>query len=158
MNNIWKKKTTYLVLGLLAFLLWAIENESRAETIAEFSPLVAVRGKPVDNWMSLMIHERFKEKYSVGAIILIDSESRANSNKAIELLRVSRYKNVEAGLGYTLWSKKSAAWNDKQTFALMLGYTWKKCALRLRHWSTGGTSSLNSGLDMVTVGCQFGVK
>lgn len=158
MNNLWKKKTTYLVLGLLGLLLYSISQEAKAETIAEFAPVVGVRGKVIEKQNALMIHERFKGKYSIGAILLVDLTDRANSNRAIEVLRVSKYKNIETGIGYTKWAKESKAWNTDNTFTLLLGYTWRKCAARLRHWSTGGSSSLNSGLDMVTFGCQFGAK
>jgi hypothetical protein len=155
----WKKETTYIVLALVVGLLFFISKEADAETIAEYSPLVAVGGSLQDDQGALMLHERFKGKYSVGVILLKDTKDRSRSNKGVEFLRVSEYKKFELGLGFTAWSRESAAWSAKQTFALLAGYNiTNKCAVRIRHWSTGGTSSNNKGLDMATFGCQFGAK
>lgn len=156
-RSMWKKPTTYLVLATLAFLLFAIEK-AEAETVVEYSPVVAVSGDVQKNWGALMLHERFKGKYSAGVILLVDTDDRANSNKGIEVLRYAEYNKWEVGLGFTAWARESKAWNAKQTFTLMLGREFGRCAARLRHWSTGGTSSRNAGLDMLTFGCMFGAK
>lgn len=155
-KSMWKKPTTYAVLAVLGFLLFSISKEARAETVLEVAPIVAVSGDPQKSWGALMLHERFKDKYSVGVILQI-APDRAQSNRGVEVLRYSKYKGAEVGLGVTWWARESAAWNAKHTFSLMIGHeVSNNCHLRLRHWSTGGTSSRNAGLDMLTFGCSFG--
>lgn len=158
-KKIWKKPTFWAVLGVIAFLLFSISKEAFAETVIEYSPVVAVSGHPQDDWGALMLHERFKDKYSVGVILLVDLEDRANSNRGIEVLRYSKYKRAEVGIGFTAWAHDSLAWSGKQTFTLMLGYNiTPKITVRLRHWSTGGSSTRNAGLDMLTASYMFGKK
>lgn len=152
------KRTVIGALLLIAIWLFFISQDGRAETIVEVAPAIAYSGDVEKGQFALMGHERFNDKYEVGVILLIDTSGNDNGNRGIEALRVAEYRGWEAGIGFSLWSNvQSQAWNTDQTFTLLIGYEWDRFGIRWRHWSTGGTSSKNSGMDMLTFGWRFGV-
>lgn len=145
------------MIGLIVGFLFSISREASAETWLELSPnAVFVGGDHTQSQFALVLRERWQNKYEIGLTLLIDYETRSNGNTGIEVMRVSQYKRFETGIGYTFWSDQSQAWDTDRTFALMIGWRFDRWALRLRHWSTGGTSPINSGLDMLTFGRGFG--
>ncbi len=157
MKNLLSKPTAWLVLALLAFLMWSISREANAEAWLDLAPAsVWIGGNHQDGQSAILFHQRFQDKYEIGVVLLVDVNDRGASNRAIEVLRVTRWKNWEAGIGYALWGNQSEAWTANDTFALTIGYRWGKWAIRERHWSTGGSSSHNSGLDFLTISRSFG--
>ena len=160
MKRILSKPTTWLVLSLIALFLWSISKEANAETVLEAAPgSVFVGGDYIKGQGAVLLHERWHDKYSAGIVLLIDVNERDNGNTGFELMRYTRHNWFEVGIGYTFWSDASLAWDTDRTFALMLGARiGEHWSVRLRHWSTGGTSPINSGLDMLTIGRDFGVR
>lgn len=150
-----KKKTTWLVIAFVALFIWFLAGEAQADTLIEGAPAVAYAGKVEKGQFAVMAHERFQGKYDVGVILLVDAAGGEEGNRGLEALRVVRKGRWEAGIGWAFWANQGAAWNATDTFALVLGYEWDHWGVRWRHWSTGGTSSRNSGLDMLTVGYRF---
>jgi hypothetical protein len=124
----------------------------------EVAPLVATGGTELDrDKFAVILSERWLDKYELGAILVIDKvDNRARGNRGLQILRVSTYRKFEVGIGFAYWSNESYAWNANETFALMVGRSFgKRATIRLRHWSTGGTSSRNRGLDLLTVSWKF---
>jgi hypothetical protein len=154
-----RKPAAYMVLAFVIFWIFSIWNEAKAETLVEVAPVAFYGGDYHKGQVAIMGHERFKGKYDVGIILMLDFDGEAG-NRALNLMRTTTFKKWEAGLGFTFWSnEQSEAWNARQTFSLSLGYNFTdRFAIRWRHFSTGGTSSKNSGLDMLTVGYGFGKK
>ena len=151
----WKKKTAYGVLLFLIVLFYWISQEAKAETILEVSPVIAYAGTPEPGQYALMAHERFKGKYDVGLILLLDGKGN-DDNRGFDILRTTHHNNWEAGIGWAHWAnEQSKAWNTRDAFTLVLGYERGNWGIRWRHFSTAGTSSKNSGLDMLTVGYAF---
>lgn len=154
--KIGNKKFSYTAVLVVLFLIFAlfIWNKAEAETIFEAAPVVAYGGDPSKSG-AIMVHERFKDKYDVGVVLLIDFDGE-DGNRALEVLRSAVWNDWEAGLGYTLWANEGPGWNTDNTFTLVLGYHFTdRFQVRLRHWSTGGTSSFNDGMDMLTIGWRF---
>ena len=156
MKNKYFRPTALAVLAFIIFWIFIRSQEAAAaETIVEVAPVVAYKGDPEKGQFAIMLHERFDGKYDVGVILLQDTQG-SDGNRAIEGLRTVKWKGVEAGIGFAFWSNvQPQAWNTNQTFALAIGYQWDHFGIRWRHWSTGGTSSKNSGMDMLTVGWKF---
>lgn len=154
-RNYFKKPTTWMVIAFVVLFCWFLAGEARSETLVEVAPAAAYGGDVEKGQFAAMLHERFAGKYDVGVILLVDLEGD-EGNRGIEALRTVKKGSWEAGIGWALWANQSAAWNAENTFALTLGYTWaNNWGVRWRHWSTGGTSSRNAGLDMLTVGYSF---
>lgn len=153
---IYAKPTTYFVLALIVFLLFAVSREAKAETFVEVAPVVAYAGDINRNQFSVLLTERIIDKYDLGVILIVDSADRNKGNRGLQLLRTSSYKKFEVGIGFAYWAHESDAWSANETFALMIGRTFgERATFRLRHWSTGGTSKRNGGLDMLTFSYIF---
>lgn len=71
-------------------------------------------------------------------------------------MRVAEYKRFQIGIGISYWHNQSPAWNSNTPFTLMIGWQINdRWSIKERHFSTGGSSSKNGGLDMLTIGYTF---
>lgn len=161
----WGKKTTWIIVGalLLLFAILAVEEvQAENRTLFEVGhPLTYVGGQKQDDGLALFFTERFQEKYEVGLIFLSEhdcggcSRGDLRANMGIQVKRVVRWRFFEMGLGAAGWANESSAWDQRFTFALH-ARVWPKEKIFVtldHHFSTGGSSARNGGLD---VGLTFG--
>ena len=155
--ELFRKKTTWLVITFLVCLFAFLSFEkAEGDTIFEVAPLLAVGGDIIGDTAAVMLTERFNDKYEIGVGLFLDFSSRKNSNRMFQFTRVVPFKKWELGIGYAFWGGPSAAWNADNTFALQVRYKpTKRLSFGEKHWSTGGTTLLNDGLDAPVVGWTF---
>ena len=141
------------------------EAADAAETTMEIAPgTLHVAGKRYTGAL-LIFEERFKSKYAVGfglttAWDCADQNDcrRGNgpNNQFVYAQRIITKNKFELGLGVSYWSNKTPAWNSHTPFALSLGYNFTDhLNIKLRHFSTAGSSTSNGGLDMISLGWRF---
>jgi hypothetical protein len=64
--------------------------------------------------------------------------------------------HFEMGIGVSYWHNKTPAWNSHTPFLLHLGWNFNdQWAVKWRHFSTGGSSSKNGGLDYLSLSYSF---
>ena len=163
----WKKPTTIAIIGFILLAIWmfATEEADAAETTMEIAPgTLHVAGDRYTGGL-LLIEERFKGKYALGfglttAWDCVDQNDcrRGNgpNNQFVYVQRVITKNKFEIGLGISYWANETPSWNSHTPFALSLGYNFNKhLNIKLRHFSTAGSSSNNGGLDMINIGWRF---
>lgn len=163
MKNInWKRPTTLMVLLFIIALLFFLSSESKAETAVEAVPGVTWVGGTKYTGAGVMLTERWSEKYDLGIVLMTSQQCggcrRGDywGNLGVHALRSVRLGWAELGVGVAYWANQTPAWNSNTTFALAAAVVHGPWELRWRHYSTGGSSLKNSGLDMVTLGYRFG--
>jgi len=160
-----KKGTTYAVLAFIVLFVLLLSKESdAAEPFIEVAPETTFVAGNSYTGSILMFGERFAGKYDVAIGLstagncrdVVCSRGPSPTNQLIFAQRVVSYKKVEMGLGISYWHNQTAAWNSNTPFALSLGWNpSNRVALKWRHFSTGGSSDDNGGLDMITIGYKF---
>ena len=164
----WQPKTALLILGFILLLFFVLSHEADAaevkpETRVELAPTLFVAGNRY-NGVILSLEERWQNKYAVGLGLttswVCSEDCRrgpGEQNQFVYVQRVVRYKkHFEMGLGISYWHNTSPSWNSNTPYALHLGWNFnKKLAIKWRHFSTGGTSSQNAGLDYLTISYNF---
>ena len=157
----WKKPTTIAVLVFIAVFIFFLANESKADTNIELVPGYTFAGGKKYNGTGALLTERFNNKYDVG-FTLIASQScdcrfgDYSSNLGVQAQRVVLWNNFEIGLGVAYWNNQTPALGSNTTFSLSAGYNFNNgVGIKWRHYSTGGSSPSNQGLDMVTIGYRF---
>lgn len=159
-----KNKVKWTAVAVLIFLsiFFFLRSSEAAEASFELtSHATYVGGKPYES-ETLFYNERFDEnKYQVGLLLQtrldckgshICDDGEADGNQAFYLQRIVHFQKFELGLGFSYWHKQSPAWNSHTPFALSVGYNFNEnLGIVWRHFSTGGSSSHNPGLDMVTI-------
>jgi outer membrane cobalamin receptor len=160
----WKKPTTIGVIIFLLLISFLFSQESEAETAIELSAGATFVASDKFDSETLFIIEKFDEKkYQVGLVIqtrlhCIDECKRGSSgqNQAIFIQRVTHLGNWKMGLGISYWHNQTPAWNSNTPYVLSAGYKISdNFDISWRHFSTGGSSSSNGGLDMLTIGYEF---
>ena len=154
------KWTVYLILAVIGLFTLLYVKQANAELILEGAPFVGYSADRQSDLAAIIGTERVAGKWDFTAILLVNLADRdaQDGNRGFQVARVAQHNGWEVGIGYTFWGNvQPQAWNTDETFTLFLGKTFKnKWSIRLRHWSTGGTSSHNRGLDMLTIGRSFG--
>ena len=163
-----KIKPTHVAVALflVGFLLIRC---AEAETIFEAAPNTAfIAGNHYDGAL-ISATERFG-KYDIGVTLAssLNCEcERGDSpgNLGIHAQRIVTWKRLEMGLGAAYWQNQTPAWNSNTTFALsvgldldglrILGLRLDRWRITHRHYSTGGASDRNGGLDLLTIGYSF---
>lgn len=158
-----KKITTWLMLGFIILLGFMFTQEAKADEITmELAPVLFVAGDRYDGAL-LIFEDRWNEKYALGIGLTTKWNCRnvcplgdGPRNQFIYAQRIVQYKKFEIGIGMSYWHKQSPAWNSNTPFSLHLGWNFNKhLNLKWRHFSTGGTSGRNDGLNLLTIGWRF---
>jgi len=163
-TDMFKKKTTYVIFAfiiLLGFL--AHKTADAAETTFELAPgTMYVAGHRYNGGL-LLIEERWSNKYvlAVGVTTSWDCADDCRRgdgprNQFVMAQRVFEWKGIEAGFGISYWHNSTPAWNSHTPFALSVGYNFNDhLSVKVRHFSTAGSSTQNGGLDLLSVGWTF---
>ena len=158
-----KQPTTYLVLGFIVLLFFMFATEADAsETTIEIAPTLFVAGDHYNGGL-IALEERWKDKYALGVGLTTewhctDDCGRGNgkTNQFVYAQRVVKHNKFEMGFGLSYWHNKSPSWNSHTPFALHAGWNFNDhLNLKWRHFSTGGSSERNGGLDLLSVGWRF---
>ena len=160
-----KQPTTWMILGFIFLLFFMFSKEAdAAETRMEFAPTLFVAGDRYNGGL-LQLEERWKGKYALGVGLTTDwncadaedcKRGDGPTNQFIYAQRVVQYKKFEMGLGASYWHNTSPAWNSHTPFALHLGWNFNDHAsVKWRHFSTGGSSEKNGGLDYLSFAWSF---
>lgn len=156
----WKKATTWLVLAFVVAFIAVRCQESSADTLFELIPSTAfIAGKHYTGG-GLSITERFADRYDVGATLMTElncdcKRGDSHGNLGVYAQRIVQWKRLELGLGAAYWQNTTPAWSSHTTFALSWGLNFGNFGIRHRHYSTGGASERNGGLDLLTIGYRF---
>jgi len=156
----WGKTTTVAVIGFVLLFFYFTSQEAKAQTSVEFSVTPALVGGDRYDSESLYFVESFNNrKYQVGLLLLsglhCDGEhsckrGESGNNQAFFVQRVVYYDNFYLGLGISRWHNETPAWNSTTPYSLSIGYDFSEdVGLVWRHFSTGGSSTNNGGLDLV---------
>lgn len=156
----WKQKTTWFVLAFLAlaaFMLATCED-SEAAAMSLAPETLFVGGDKVSGSMIALREDYGRWEVGLNVVTEIDPDE---PNGGFQAQRMIGDGPFQLGIGAAYWQNQTAAWNSNFTFALAARYTFEDvlpvCDVYLQwdHYSTSGTSTINSGLDMLTVGCGF---
>lgn len=166
MKSPWGKTTTVGIVVFLMILFWFFSSEAKAQTFAEVSIYaVGVGGERYES-ETIIITEEFGRKYQAGLLLQLRLDcvdkneckrgESTNANQAFFIQRISYYGDFSIGIGASYWKNQSPAWNSHTPFLLTMGYRMSdSLSLGYKHFSTGGSSSSNGGLDMLTVRWSF---
>lgn len=163
----WKKGTTWMVLVFILVFLGVVAHEAKAETTAEINfGLTSVGGNRYDS-ESVIFRESFNDKKIYGGLLLqlrLDCRETSpcrrgeseRSNQAVFIERVAAYNSFQIGVGISYWHTQSPAWDSNTPYVLSMRYTFENdLMLSWYHFSTGGSSESNGGLDMINFGYRF---
>lgn len=154
----WGKPTTWLIIGFIALLAWLLTKEAdAAETSMELAPGTLFVTNDRYAGGALFLEELIAGKYAFGVGLTttwdcIDDCSRGDgpTNQVFYMQRVVRYKRLGLGIGASYWHNLSPAWSSHTPFALSLEWHFTDHAsVRIFHFSTGGSSDRNGGLNML---------
>lgn len=153
-------KTAWLILAFVIGILAMFAKEAKAETGFYVAPeTVFIRGERITGTALEMVESWGEGKYEVSIMLIVSDnlhDANADNNAGIALRRVVRYKKFGMGLGIAGWQNQSKAWNTTATFSLDLRWDFNEhWTAKIQHFSTGGSSSRNSGLDMLQFGYRF---
>ena len=117
---------------------------------------------------ALFFEERWNDKYAVGLGLTTEwkcpdlndcRRGQGKTNQLVYAQRIIKYKKFEMWLGLSYWHNKSPAWDSHTPFILHLGWNFNdRFGVKYRHFSTGGSSDKNGGLDLpisLSVGWKF---
>lgn len=152
------KTTAVFVAAFLGTYLLLRSCEAGAETIVEITPLTFIAGNHYEG-AAISATERFG-RYDIGITLMsglhCDCErGSAPGNLGAHALRTVEWKRLEMGLGVAYWQNQTPAWSSNTTFTLHWGLNFDRWSIRHRHYSTGGASERNGGLDVLSVGYSF---
>ena len=160
----WKKPVTIAILAFIAVLFFAFSKTAdAAETTAELAPgTMFVAGHHYTGG-TLILSERWRDKYELGLGLTTEwgctsscGRGEGPSNQFVYAMRVAVLKQFQIGIGISYWHNQTPAWNSNTPFTLMVGWQVdERWSVKLRHFSTGGTSTNNGGLDLLTAGYTF---
>lgn len=162
----WGKKTTIAIILFLLTFAWFLSKEVRAETQIGLSAYgVAVGGDRYES-ETLFILEDFNNEYQAGFLLQLRLDcvdgahckrgQSERSNQAFFVQRVVRYNDFEIGMGFSYWHNQTPAWDSHTPYMLSLAYYFNKnLSVGYTHFSTGGSSDHNGGLDMLSLRWNF---
>ena len=155
----WMKPTGYMVLAFVCLYFWI--RSAEADTLLEVMPATIFVGGDHYQGAGLSLTERFSGRYDLGVLLMTEMQcgdcrrGPGEGNLAIHATRVVHYKAFEMGIGAAYWQNQTIYFNSNTSFALHWGFSHNRWSIRHRHFSTGGSSERNSGLDMLTIGYNF---
>lgn len=155
-----KVRLTHIAIAIfLIVVLTLLAIESKAETIAEAAPATFIAGHHYDG-AGISMTERFGGRYDLGITLMSAlqcacSRGDAPGNLGVHAQRIVAWRALELGLGVAYWQNQTPAWSSNTTFALHWGFRLGHWRIVHRHYSTGGASDRNGGLDLLTVGYNF---
>lgn len=161
MSSTRKKKAAYMVAAFVLAFIALLAYEAKASTAVEFVPGFTFVGSERYNGYGAAMTERFSGKYDVGLMLMLSQDCvgcrRADygGNMGVQAQRIVHWRDLELGLGVAYWANQTPAWDSNITFSLSAGYSFGPVEVRWRHYSTGGSSERNSGLDLMTIGWRF---
>lgn len=151
-----ENKAAWLILAFIAGLCVMLSKEAKADTTIWLAPETEFIAGSHTEGTTIQFAEVFLDKYEISFLLNVGTEDSDN-NAAIIMQRVVCHRRFCMGLGGALWQNETRAWNANKTFALDLRWeindNWK---IKWQHFSTGGSSRRNGGLDMIMVGYDFG--
>ena len=157
---VWGVILFLVVLGYF-FSQEADASETSYEIAAGITQVGGIRYESAD----FLMKESFDEgKYHIGLLLqtglyCIEGErcrGESDGNQAFFVQRVVRYGDAFLGLGFSYWHDQTPAWDSHTPFALSIGYELNEhVAITWRHFSTGGSSERNPGLDFISVSYTF---
>ena len=166
----WKKGTTVAVLIFVTLFIWAVaifSNKVEAYESSMFEGTVKatlVGGERVDS-EAFIYTENITDKFRAGMLLttrftcLDDSDCKRgemdSSNQAVFIQRYVPYKMCELNLGVSYWHKETPGWNSHTPYMLGAKCYYNDWILGYIHFSTGGSSTNNGGIDMFTFGARF---
>ncbi len=163
----WKNKTSIAIALFICLLIWMFYQEAQAETSVEITGggVTWIGGERYQS-ETLTFNETFDDrKYQLGILLQFRLDciegnycerGESNSNQAIYLQRLAHYKKFEIGFGMSYWHNESIAWNSHTPYVLSLGWNFTDTiALNYKHFSTGGASTNNGGMDYVSFRYSF---
>ena len=164
----WSGTTTALIVIFLLMFAWFLSSEKvKAETKAELNAYATLVGGQRYDSESLLVSEMLEDRhYSIGLLLqprldcvdLTDCK-RGESKQANQAFFISRnvyHGNWYMSLGFSYWNSHTPAWNSHTPYLLGVGYEiTDNLSINYKHFSTGGSSSNNGGLDLFTVGWNF---
>lgn len=156
MVNIFKNKVAWLVLAFVMGIIAMFAQEANADTSVYVAPETQfIAGDKVDGTMFSMVESFGDNKYEIGIHLNMHTGAEDN-NAAVTLERVVRWKKFGMSLGVAAWKHETPAWNSTTTFSLGLRWEFdENWSVKWAHFSTGGSSSNNGGLDMIMGGYSF---
>lgn len=150
-----ENKAAWLILAFIVGLVFMLSQEAKAESAMWIAPETEFIAGGHTEGTAIIFTEAFREKYEVSLILNVGTEDSDN-NAGLMAMRIVTYKKFSMGLGGTLWQNETRAWSSNKTFALALRWNisehWN---VQHIHWSTGGSTERNGGLDMLMVGYYF---
>jgi len=152
-----ENKAGWLILAFIVGLYFMLSEEAKADTAIWVAPETQFIAGHKAPGTAMQFTESFGEgKYEISLLLNVGTED-VDNNAAFIVQRVVTYKRYSMGLGGALWQNETRAWNATKTFALDL--RWRitdRWRVKWQHFSTGGSSRRNGGLDMIMVGYDFG--
>lgn len=155
----WVERIKATAVFVAAFLvLFFTMRACEAETIAEVAPATFIAGNQYQGGAITAV-ERFG-RYDFGVTLMSELQCdcrRGDSpgNLGVHVVRTVAWKRLELGLGAAYWQNQTPAWSSNTTFSLHWGLTFGDWSIRHRHYSTGGASERNGGLDVLAIGYRF---
>jgi hypothetical protein len=156
-----KKKAPYFVAAFVIAFVALLAYEAKASTAVEIVPGFSFVGSERYRGSGIALNERFSGKYDIGLMLMSGQDCVGcrrgdyGGNMGVQAQRIVHWRGVELGLGVAYWANQTPAWNSNMTFSLSAGYHFGPVEFRWRHYSTGGSSEWNSGLDLITIGWRF---
>jgi hypothetical protein len=163
----WKNKTSIAIALFIALMVWMFWQEAQADTSVELSAgsLTFVGGEQYDS-ETLTFNETWDEgKYLIGIALQLRLDCREgsecergadDSNQIIYFQRLVHYKKFELGFGAAYFHNEPPAFSSHTPYVLSLAWNLDEhWAVNYKHFSTGGASSNNGGLDMLAIRYSF---
>lgn len=166
--------TTAVIIFIILFGCFLVFGEkARADTMMNISAGATFVGGEKYDSEAFMLVEQIDDKYEFGLLLQLRLDCIYNepqpsqviecrrgeserSNQAVFGQRVVKWGDFKIGIGVSYWHSQSPAWNSHTPFVLNLNYElFSNFNVSYWHFSTGGSSDHNGGLDFVGVGYSF---
>jgi hypothetical protein len=161
----WKNGTTIAIIVFIFLFLFVLSKESKGATRFNLSAGATFVGGEYYDSENLSFEEVFNDKYEVGIMLQLRLDCKegnpckrgelTSANQAIYLGRLVKYKDFEMLFGMSYWHNQTPSWNSNTPYVLGVGYRIDNFLINYKHFSTGGSSSNNGGMDFISVGYEF---
>ena len=165
----WKNKTSIAIFLFIVLILTMFYFEANAEADTNFElsggGVTWIGGERYDS-ETLIFNETWddrKYQLGIGLQFRVDciegnwcERGEDDSNQFAYIQRLVRYKDFEMGFGISYWHNPSPAFNSHTPYVLSIGWNFTdNWAVNYKHFSTGGASTNNGGLDTIFVRYSF---